>query len=143
MGHRYSLEKIEIFRLEGIIIENIIKEGVVLELADVKGIKEINLQICNNQNYALLVDAKDESTITEDARALLASEELAKFNIAKAIIIHTHKQKILGNLYLTVNRPHVKTRLFTDREKALNWLRKKITDFAAKELLEKVKKEGK
>lgn len=143
MGHRYSLEKVEIFRLEGIIIENIIKEGVVLQVADVKSIKEINLRICENKNYALLVDAKEESSITDDARTLLASEELAKFNIAKAIIIHTQKQKILGNLYLTVNRPYVKTRLFTDREKALSWLKKKISDYSAQELLKRHKKVGK
>lgn len=135
MGHRYSLEKVEIFKLEGIIIENIIKEGVELQTQDVRSIKEINLSLCDNKNYALLVDAKDESTITDDARALLASAELAHLNIAKAIIIHTNKQKILGNIYLTVNKPHVKTRLFTDREKALTWLRTKIADYSAKELL--------
>ncbi|WP_317898508.1 DUF7793 family protein [Aurantibacillus circumpalustris] len=140
MGHKYSLEKVEIFKLEGIIIENIVKEGAELQTDDVRKIKEINLSLCDNKNYALLIDAKKESTITDDARALLASKELAHLNIAKAIIIHTNKQKILGNIYLTVNKPHVKTRLFTDRQKALEWLRNKISAFEAKELLSNRKK---
>jgi len=135
VGHRYILEKVEAFRLEGIIIENIVKEGVVLEVQDVINIKDINLQICKKKNYALLVDAKEGSTITDEARKLLASKELADYNIAKAIIIYTQKQKILGNIYLTVNKPHVKTRLFTSRDKAIDWLKRKISDFSANELL--------
>lgn len=135
MGHRYSLEKAEAFKLEGIIIENIIKAGVVLEVDDVRKIKEINLKIAHNKNYALLVDPQEGSTITDEARALLASAELAQFNLAKAIVTHTLKQKILGNLYLQVNKPHVKTRMFTDREKALKWLHSQLNNQAAKELL--------
>ena len=131
MGHRYSLEKALAFRFEGIIVENVIKEGVVLEVADVISLKEINLKLAENKNYALLVDAKEGSTITDEARALLASKELAHLNLAKAIIIHTLKQKILGNIYLTVNKPHVKTRMFTSRAKALRWLNKKIADSAS------------
>ncbi len=136
MGHKYSLEKAEAFKYEGIIIENVIKEGVVLEVHDVLSIKDINLKIAENKNYALLVDAKEGSTITDEARKLLASKELADFNIAKAIIIYTQKQKFLGNIYLSVNKPHVKTRLFTDRAKAIEWLKTKISDFSAKELLD-------
>ena len=135
MGHRYSIEKAEAFKLEGIIIENIIKAGVVLEVEDVRKIKEINLKIAGNKNYALLVDPQEGSSITDEARALLASAELAPFNLAKAIVTHTLKQKILGNLYLQVNKPHVKTRMFTDREKALKWLHSQLNNQAAKELL--------
>lgn len=135
MKHRYSLEKVEAFKLDTIIIENIIKEGTVLEVQDIADIKEINLHLCENKNYALLVDAKEGSSITEEARVLLASKELAIFNIAKAIIIYTQTQKILGNIYLSINKPHVKTRLFTNRTKAIIWLTQQISDFSAKELL--------
>ena len=140
MGHKYSLEKALIFRYEGIIIENIIKEGVTLEVEDVRQFKEVNLSIAATKNYALLVDAKAESTITDEARKLLASEELAHLNIAKAIIIHTQKQKILGNIYLTVNKPHVKTRLFTERAKAIAWLQTQIENHSVKEILNEAKK---
>ena len=136
VGHKYSLEKAVIFLYEGIIIENVIKEGVTLDVQDVRRFKEVNLTIAANKNYALLIDAKAESTITDEARKLLASKELAHLTIAKAIIIHTQKQKILGNIYLTVNKPHVKTRLFTERSKAIAWLQSKIEHHSVKEILD-------
>lgn len=135
MSHRYSTEKAEAFVLEGVIIENILKEGTTLEPQDVRSIKEINLRLCEAKRYALLVDPKEGSTITDEARSLLASKELADLNVAKAILIYTQKQKILGNIYLSINKPHVKTRLFTDREKALKWLRKQLAEFSARELM--------
>jgi len=137
VGHRYSIEKAEAFRLEGIIIENILKEKTVLEPADVRAIKEMNLRLCEGKYYALLVDPKAGSTITDEARALLASKEMADLNIAKAILIYTKKQKILGNIYLSINKPHVNTRLFTDRDKALKWLHLQISNFEAEQILKK------
>lgn len=135
MGHRYSIEKAEAFVLEGIIIENVLKQGVTLETDDVRRIKEMNLKLCKGKPYALLVDPKEKSTITDEARTLLASKELAHHNIAKAILIYTQKQKLIGNLYLQFNKPAVKTRIFTSREKALNWLHLQIGKFEAKQML--------
>ena len=135
MGHRYSIEKAEAFMLQGIIIENILRAGVTLEPEDVRSIKEMNLRLCKGKNYALLVDPKEGSSITDEARTLLASKELAELNIAKAILIYTQKQKIIGNIYLKINKPSVKTRIFTDRAKALEWLQLQISNFSANELL--------
>jgi len=139
VGHRYSTEKAEAFKLEGIIIENILKEDTTLEPTDVRNIKEMNLRLCEGKPYALLIDPKAGSSITDEARVLLASKEIGDLTIAKAILIYTQKQKIIGNLYLTINRPFVKTRIFTEREKALTWLRSKISKYSAKEILKGVK----
>lgn len=139
MGHRYSTEKAEAFKLEGIIIENILKEDTTLEPDDVRKIKEMNLSLCEGKPYALIVDPKAGSTITPEARTVLASKEMAGLNIAKAILIYNQKQKIIGNIYLKINKPSVKTRIFTDREKALVWLKHQIANFDAKGLLAKKK----
>ncbi|PBQ34197.1 hypothetical protein CNR22_21295 [Sphingobacteriaceae bacterium] len=139
VGHRYSIEKAEAFKLEGIIIENSLIAGVTLEPNDVRMIKQLNLRLCEGKKYALLVDPKVESLITDEARALLASKEMAELNIAKAILIYNQKQKIIGNIYLSINKPHVKTKLFTDREKALKWLRMQVEEFTAKQMFKERK----
>ena len=135
MGHRYSIEKAEAFKLEGLIIENILKEDTALEPEDVRNIKEMNLRLCGGKPYALLVDPKAGSTINDEARVLLASREMGDLTIAKAILIYTQKQKIIGNIYLKINKPYVKTRIFTDRAKAIKWLHTQISNFSAKEIL--------
>lgn len=134
VGHKYSIEKADAFKLEGIIIENSLVAGITLEPHDVRRIKQMNLRLCEGKMYALLVDPKEGSLITDEAQALLASEEMAELNIAKAILIYSEKQKIIGNLYLSIKKPHVKTKLFTDREKALKWLRIQIDDYHAKQM---------
>lgn len=139
MGHRYSIEKAAAFKLEGIIIENSLVAGVTLEPDDVRRIKQMNLRLCEGKIYALFVDPGAGSFITDEARALLASEEMAEFNIAKAILIYSQKQKIIGNIYLSINKPHVTTKLFTDREKALKWLHLQIEDYSVKQLLKNSK----
>lgn len=135
MAHRYSVEKAEAFKLEDVIIENILKPGVTLEPKDVREIKNLNLQLCQGRPYALFVDMQEDGHITDEARALLASKEMAGLTIAKAILIYTTKQKILGNLYLSFDRPAVKTRMFTNRDKAIAWLHEQITEFQLKEFL--------
>jgi hypothetical protein len=133
MGPKLNGRKADAFILEGRIIENVLNYAVTLEVEDVKEIKEMNLKLAEGKDYALLVDPGEWSSITEEARELLASPEMAHLNLAKAIIIYTITQRIIGNIYLSLNHPVVETRLFTDREKALEWLRDKVDEFEAKQ----------
>jgi hypothetical protein len=47
-----------------------------------------------------------------------------KYLHAAAIIVHSHLQKFIINTFITVKKPNVKTRIFTDKTKAKNWLLK-------------------
>lgn len=132
MGHTFKLGKSEAFRLEGQIIENIVNEGAVMDVNDVRELKAINMEIAGNRNYALLVESGQNTSITKEARELVASDEFANLIIAKAVIIYTESHKFLSNLYLTVNKPKIKTKMFTDREKAMEWLRLEVFEHRQK-----------
>jgi hypothetical protein len=41
---------------------------------------------------------------------------------AAAIIVHSHMQKFLINTFISVKKPNIKTRVFTDKTKAKDWL---------------------
>ena len=66
-------------------------------------------------------DLKGLKTMTKEAKdyAAIYGEE---FLHAGAIIVHTHLQKFLINTFIAVKKPKVNTRVFTDKEKAKNWL---------------------
>ena len=108
------------------IIENIIHDHATLEKENVLEIKAVNKQLSLGQPYAVLVDGGTYTTISKEARELSASKEFAQKTIAKALLVRNLGQRIVGQFYIKVNKPHIKTKIFSDREKAIEWLNRQI-----------------
>jgi hypothetical protein len=121
--NRYSA-----FLLEPGIIENSINPGVHLEVNDMLAIKKSNQAISEGAPYSVLVTSGHLSSISNEARTLTASNEFAEGTVAKALLINSIGHRIVGNFYLTVNKPVLPTQIFTEREKALDWLRQKLSE---------------
>ena len=73
-------------------------------------------------SYPVLANIKGVKSITKEAREYLA-EEGTRLVKAGAIIIGSPLNKMLGNIFLTINNPKVPTKLFTDEKEAKEWLR--------------------
>jgi hypothetical protein len=104
------------------IIENIINDNGTLEIENVLEIKEVNKKLSNGQPYAVLVDSGMYGTISKEARELLASKEFAETTIAKALLVRSLGHRIVGKFYIRINKPFIPTKIFSDREEAINWL---------------------
>lgn len=109
------------------IVENIIKDNATITGEDVLEMKAANQELCEDEPYCVLIDAGSMTSFTREAMEMVASKSFQQRTIAKAILINSLGHKILANFYLKVNRPHIKTKIFNNREEALNWL-KKITN---------------
>lgn len=105
------------------IIENFFKGGDIIEVDDFLELRKENLKIALNQPYTVLVEAEELTSFSKESRELAASKEFVGITIAKALYIKSLGQRIIGNFYLHVNKPHIQTKLFTHRIKAINWLR--------------------
>lgn len=121
-----SMDKFDVTLLEEGIVENVVKPGAVMDMEDILKLKTLNSSITNGRRYCILVTAGYLSTITKEARELSASAEFSVSTIAKALLVSSSGQRMVGNFYLQVNKPSIKTKLFSDREKALNWLREEL-----------------
>ncbi len=68
-----------------------------------------------------LYDLNNLQSMSKDAK-----DYAAKYGVdylhAAAIIVHSHLQKFIINTFIIVKKPKVKTRIFTDKAKAKNWL---------------------
>ncbi len=104
------------------IIENIINDYCTLERENVLEIKEVNKKLSNGQPYAVLVDSGMYTTISKEARELLASKEFAEITIAKALLVRSLGHRIMGQFYIKINKPFIPTKIFSDREEAILWL---------------------
>lgn len=117
-----SLEKTDISLLEDGILENHVKAMCHIEENDIWAIKKANLSLTNGKAYCILVTAGHLSSISKEAKQLTASKDFAQNTIAKAILIDSLGHKIVGNLYLKINKPYIRTKVFTSRELAIAWL---------------------
>lgn len=118
--------KIKAILIEDCIIENKITENSCIDVYDVIAIKQENLKLANGKKYAVLVTPGQYSTITKEARELVSSYEFTIDTIAKALIVNSLAHRIIGNFYIKVNKPFIKTQIFTDKEKAIIWLRNQL-----------------
>lgn len=108
------------------IVENIILDYVTVEKEIVMELKRVNQQLTAGEPYAVLVDSGILTTISKEARELSASSEFAKDTIAKALLVRNLGHRIVGEFYLRINQPFIKTKIFSERGKAIEWLEKQI-----------------
>lgn len=124
-----ELKKIRIELLEEGLVENHFKSGDTIEVDDIIELRKENLKLMNSRPYTVLVTAEELTSFSRETREYIASKKFAGLTIAKALLISGLGQRIIGNFYMQVNRPFIKTRLFTEKDKALAWLRLQYQEF--------------
>src|SRR5690606_33800995 len=97
-----------------------------LDTDDILEIKEINKRLTGGKQYALLVDSGMYTTITNKGRELSASKEFQQQTTAKALLVRSLGHRLVGRFYVRVNKPHIKTKIFSDRNKAIEWLKQQV-----------------
>jgi hypothetical protein len=104
-------------------IEFVVKKDVMLDSEDLWDARRLSLEYLPGKKFGVLTEAQDMLNITKEARETGASKEYAKDLYAVALYSKNFSLKLLGNLYIKINKPIVPTRLFDDRKKAEEWLR--------------------
>lgn len=94
--------------------------NVDLELA--KYCVEKRLSVFKGFSYPSHIDMRTIKTISKEARKYFADEG-SRGIVAGALIVEFPFSEMLGNIFLTINKPKIPTKLFVNSENALNWLR--------------------
>ncbi len=123
ISQKIITSKFEVTLLEDSIIENYIKAGIVIEVEDLEELKKISAELAGHKPYVILVTSGELASFSKEARELSASKAFITNAKAKAIVVDSIAKKIIGNFYLKVNKPYLQTKLFSEKEKALQWLR--------------------
>jgi hypothetical protein len=120
---------VSISRFSEDIIQYVLKDKSVIELEDSKKMYEATLEMAAGKKYAALIDARAETILTSEAREWSADPALHNNLIAQAIIVTSLANRIVGNFIIKFHKPVAPTRLFSTREKAIEWLNEKVSDF--------------
>ena len=77
----------------------------------------------NKEKTRVIIDMTAVFEISKEARDYFANERTASIQRATALLIGSAVSRIIGNFFLGLNKPITPTRLFTDPEEAIKWLR--------------------
>lgn len=103
------------------------KKGLKIDLEIAKEIVKDRLSFTEGKMTVALVYNQGVVSMNKKARDFFSSPDGNKNLKAGAIIIDSSFTAVLGNFLLSVNKPNIPARLFTDTEKATQWLEKFIT----------------
>lgn len=105
------------------VLHIVFKIGAEVCIEGMKESKKARLLLQNDQRMKVLVDSRGLYNVTKEARAYAAEDRHAKLSIAMAIVSDSLPTKLLTNFFIKFNRPKTPTKMFTDKDKALKWLK--------------------
>ncbi len=105
------------------ICHTVVKPNADIELQDARENTIAVKEISTGSVYPLLVDLKAIHSISKEARDHFSMQKRSAGVSAIAMLIKSPVSRIIGNFFLGLSTPTVPTNLFTDREKAINWLK--------------------
>lgn len=116
----------------------LIEEGILrvtlfqkaeIGLEESKAMQKASAEITRGEKYTALIDARVQVTLSSEAREWGSSVESLKDTIAQAILVESLANKLIGNFIIQFHKPIAKTRLFSDENLAIEWLREQKRNF--------------
>ncbi len=98
-------------------------EGAQIDIEDSKLMQQISLSVTGGKRFVVLIDARAEVTVSKESREWGSTEEGQKNLVAQAIVVNSLANRLVGNFIIKFHKPIAKTRLFSDEQTALLWLR--------------------
>ncbi|MGE0566545.1 MAG: hypothetical protein AB7O73_01235 [Bacteroidia bacterium] len=123
IGSVIDFDKGKTTLLEDGIVETTIYDGKYLECEDLIALKNANMKLTGGKEYGVLFDTGELTSLSKETRELAASKEFAQNTVAMAILIRNLGHKLIANFFINVNKPHITTKVFTNKKDALVWLR--------------------
>ena len=121
-----ELRQCRVRLLERGIVENHFFDNALIEVDDIRDARGVNEQFCPDIKYAILLNMGNNVLISDEARALSASEEFGRHVCGRALLVPDAISKMIAELYRHQSNPVAPTRVFSDREKAIRWLREQL-----------------
>lgn len=107
------------------IIYGIFKPGLVISIDIAQKMVHDRLKLAENISRPAMIDIRNLVSIDGVSRKYLAGAEGSQFLTAGALVADTNPiSTFAANIFITLDRPPIPTKLFNDTDKALKWLQK-------------------
>lgn len=98
-------------------------DKVELDVKEAKELVEVTKEMSEGKKVFILNIAGKQTTATTEARNFAASAEAVECTLAEAYVVNNLPQKIIANFYVNFHKPLVPTKIFTDKDAAIAWLK--------------------
>ena len=105
------------------IIQIDMKADNTLQLVDAKQMVNAFAEISGGKKYPLLFIAGDFALASPAARKYASGIEANQYTLASVFVVKNSIQKIMGNAYISFNKPITPTKIMTNQESAVAWLK--------------------
>lgn len=109
------------FWIEAGVVFFVYKENSSIDLSAAKQIVQDRIQFQKQTEYPVYCDIRGMKRADKAARDFLAQEG-SSYTKVVAIVVDSPMTKIIGNFYLGLNKPTTPTKMFTDKQEALDYL---------------------
>ena len=99
------------------------KDNINLQSIDIWESRDLSVDYITNKKNYVLFEGGEDASVSGEARRAGASKEYTGHVAALALYSNEDYERIIGGLFLKINKPLVPTEFFDDREKAIAWLR--------------------
>ena len=106
----------------GIVYCNVLS-GKIMTLEDGKENVAAIAKLAKHKKVPVIVDIRNSKGATKECRRYFAGRETAKVQKACALIIDSPFSRLIGNFFMGMNKTLFPTRLFNDKNEAINWLK--------------------
>lgn len=113
---------------EGILFIRLMEDSEI-DIDESKLMQQKSLAITEGKKFVALIDARAQIVVSKESREWGSTAEAQKNMLAQAIIVNSMANRIVGNFIIKFHKPIAKTRLFSDEETALVWLREQKRNF--------------
>jgi hypothetical protein len=100
----------------------IYKPGITMNIEAAKRVVADRIEVQKGIPYAVFCDMRGIKDSDKPARDYLAKEGSSMVK-AVAVLTDSPVTKIMANFYLTISRPIVPTKMFTDKSQAVDYLK--------------------
>jgi len=117
-----ELDKVYTELLKPNIVLVTVKDNSFIDIEEIIEIKKLNLALVGRHNYGLIIETGEFTSISNEARTMMATKGIEESRVAIAIIIHHLPQRLLANFFLRINNPAIPAKIFSNRKAALKWM---------------------
>jgi hypothetical protein len=111
--------------LEDDILVATYKKGNKITVEVARDIVQARVKFTENRSVGVLLCNQGVISFTKDARSYLSSPEGTRGIKAAAILTDTAATVMIGNFFIKVNQPPIPVKLFSNRVRAMEWLKLK------------------
>lgn len=115
------------------IMNVIFADNGYIDLRDITEVMNWMEGVAHGRMFVNLMEGAYNTDLAPEVREFSASSNQNKYTIADAMIISSDAHKLVSNFYIKFNKPVKPTKIFTDRNKAIEWLLEEQRKFLSKQ----------